>query len=150
EKRPGEKFYYWEMLGVPVRVEVGPRDLKERKVTIAERASLKRSVVDFNEAVPAIKEMFKSITESLRKKSSQVLEEMTINAKDLDSLKEAIRNRKIVRACWCENAGCAETIKEVSEGEVRGNRVDIEEKPESPCVVCGKKAERVIYVAKAY
>ncbi|MEM2889361.1 MAG: proline--tRNA ligase [Candidatus Bathyarchaeia archaeon] len=150
EKTPGEKFYYWEMLGVPVRVEVGPRDLKERKVTIAERASLKRSVVDFDEAASAIKETFNSITESLLRRSRQVLEEMTVNAKDLDSLKEAVRNRKIVRVCWCENVGCAETIKEVSGGEVRGHRVDVEEKPESPCVVCGKKAEKVVYVAKAY
>lgn len=150
EKTPGEKFYYWEMLGVPVRIEVGPRDLKERDVTISERASLKRSVINFDKAVSTIKEMFDSITESLRRRSQQVLEEMTVNATDLNSLKKAVEDKKIVRICWCENVGCAETIKEVSGGEVRGHRVDVEEKSEFPCVVCGKKAEKVVYVAKAY
>ena len=150
ERTPGEKFYHWEMLGVPVRVEVGPRDLKEKRVTISERVSLKRSVVGFDESVSTIKDMFNSLTENLRKKSHSVLEEMTANAKDSSSLKKAVEDKKIVRVCWCENVGCAETIKEESGGEIRGYRIDVEEKPESPCIVCGKKAEKVVYVAKAY
>jgi prolyl-tRNA synthetase len=68
----------------------------------------------------------------------------------MGSLKKAIEDKKIARVCWCEDVGCAETIKEESCGEIRGYRIDIEEKPELPCIVCGKKAEKVVYVAKAY
>ena len=150
ERTPGEKFYHWEMLGVPVRVEVGPRDLKDRRVTISERVNLKRSSVNFDKTASAIKDMFNSLIENLRKKSRSTLKEMTVNIKDKDSLKKAIEDKKIARVCWCENVGCAETIKEESGGEIRGHRIDINEKPEMPCIVCGKKAERVVYVAKAY
>jgi prolyl-tRNA synthetase len=150
EKTPGEKFYHWEMLGVPVRVEVGPRDLKERRVTISERVSLKRSSVDFGKAVSAVTEIFGSLTENLQKKSRLALEEMTADVRDMGSLKKAIDDRKIARVCWCGDVGCAETIKEKSGGEIRGHRFDVEEKPDSDCVVCGGKAEKVVYVAKAY
>jgi prolyl-tRNA synthetase len=150
EKTPGEKFYHWEMLGVPVRVEVGPRDLKERRVTISERVSLKRSSVDFDKTVSAVTEIFGSLTENLQKKSRLALEEMTADVRDMGSLKKAIDDRKIARVCWCGDVGCAETIKEKSGGEIRGHRFDVEEKPDLDCVVCGGKAEKVVYVAKAY
>jgi prolyl-tRNA synthetase len=150
EKTPGEKFYYWEMLGVPVRVEAGPRDLKERRVTISERVSLKRSSIDFDKTVSVIKGMLSSLTENLRKKSRLALKEMTVTVNDMGLLKNAIEDKKIARVCWCENVGCAEAIKEESGGEIRGHRIDIEEKPEMPCIMCGKKAEKVVYVAKAY
>jgi prolyl-tRNA synthetase len=150
EKTPGEKFYYWEMLGVPVRVEVGPRDLKEKRVTISERVSLKRSSVDFNKTVSAIKGMFNVLMENLQEKSRSTLNEMTVTVKDIGSLRKAVEDKKIARVCWCEDVKCAETITEESGGEIRGHRIDIEEKPESPCIVCGRKAEKVVYVAKAY
>jgi prolyl-tRNA synthetase len=150
EKTPGEKFYHWEMLGVPVRVEVGPRDLKERCVTISERVSLKRSSVDFDKTVSTITEIFGSLTKNLQKKSCFALEEMTADVKDMGSLKKAIDDRKIAKVCWCGDVECAETIKEKSGGEIRGHRFDVEEKPDSDCVVCGGKAEKVVYIAKAY
>ncbi len=150
EKTPGEKFYHWEMLGVPVRIEVGPRDLKERRVTISERVSLKRSSVDFGDAVSAITAILGSLTENLQERSQTALEEMTATVGDMGSLKKAMDGRKIARVCWCGDAGCAEAIKDGSGGEIRGHRIDVEEKPESDCVACGGKSAKVAYVAKAY
>jgi prolyl-tRNA synthetase len=150
EKTPGEKYYHWEMLGVPVRVEVGPRDLKERRVTLSERTSLERSTVPFDDIVPAIRESFANVMKNLVDRSFSTLKSVTADVNDMDSLKKAIRNKKIGRVCWCEGIGCAETIKDRSGGEIRGYRIDIEEKPELPCIVCGRKAERVVYVARAY
>jgi len=150
EKTPGEKFYHWEMLGVPVRIEVGPRDLKEGRVTISERVSLKRSSVEFEKIVTAINTLLDSLTEELRKRSQAALEEMTATVGDMGSLKKAIDGRRIARVCWCGSKECAEAIKEGSGGEIRGHRIDVEEKPESRCIACGGKAEKVAYVAKAY
>ena len=150
EKTPGEKFYHWEMLGVPVRVEVGPRDLKEGRVTISERVSLKRSSVEFDKIVTTINALLDSLTENLRKRSQAALGEMTATVGDMASLKRAIDGRKIARVCWCGSKECAETIKDKSGGEIRGHRIDVEEKPESGCVACRGKAAKVAYVAKAY
>ncbi|MCW4020412.1 MAG: proline--tRNA ligase [Candidatus Bathyarchaeota archaeon] len=150
DKTPGEKYYRWEMLGVPVRVEVGPRDLKERCVTLSERVSLKRSTVAFDEVVLAVERLFAAVARNLKARSRSTLEDMTVDVNDVDSLKKAVRDKKIARVCWCEDAGCAETMKDESGGEIRGYRIDVEEKPELPCVICGRKAERVVYVARAY
>jgi prolyl-tRNA synthetase len=150
DKTPGEKYYYWEILGVPVRVEVGPRDLKEGHVTILGRDTLKRSTVAFDETIPTIKRTIESLMISLHNRSRSTLEEMTIDVEDMESLIKVIAERKIARVCWCEDATCADTIKDVSGGEIRGHRIDVEEVPMTPCIICGKKAVRVVYAAKAY
>ncbi|MEM2321140.1 MAG: proline--tRNA ligase [Candidatus Bathyarchaeia archaeon] len=150
DKTPGEKYYYWEMLGVPVRVEIGPRDQKERKVTIVDRASFRRRVVNLEETVEAIKSSFKEVVEALRERSERTLKEFIIDVSEESELKEVIEKRKIARVCWCESLECADKIREVSGGEIRGHRIDIEEKPDRPCVICGREAKKVIYVARAY
>ncbi|MEM3815338.1 MAG: proline--tRNA ligase, partial [Candidatus Bathyarchaeia archaeon] len=151
DKTPGEKFYYWEMFGVPVRVEVGPRDQRERKVTLVRRVDLKRTVVSLEEAVTAIKSLFTEIMRILEERSNSTLKEFIVDACDQSALGEIVKlNRKIARVCWCESVECAEKIREVSGGEIRGYRVDVEEKPEKPCVICGREAKRVVYVARAY
>lgn len=150
DKTPGEKFYHWEMYGVPVRVEVGPRDLAERKITLVDRVNLKRRPVEFERAIDSIKDLFKEVSEALLERSRQKLEEFIVNAYDIQSLGDIIKNRKIARVCWCESVECAEKIREISGGEIRGYRFDIEEKPENPCVICGQLAKKVIYVARAY
>ncbi len=150
DKTPGEKYYYWEMFGVPVRVEVGPRDLKEEQITICERVNLERITVTLEEAVDAIKEIFRKVAAELKERSLLTLSRMTIDVKDMESLRKAIKARKIARVCWCGSVECAEKIKEESEGEIRGYRIDVEEKPEHNCIVCGREAEKVVYVARAY
>jgi len=150
DRTPGEKYYYWEMFGVPVRVEVGPRDLKEKQVTICERVNLERTTVALEEAVNAVKEIFKKIAVKLKERSILNLSRMTANVEDMEALRKAIKARKIARVCWCGSVECAEKIKEESEGEIRGYRIDIEEKPEHNCIACGGDAEKVVYVARAY
>lgn len=150
DRTPGEKYYYWEMLGVPVRVEIGPRDQKERKVTIVDRVSFRRRVVNLEETVETIKSLFKEVIDALGERSEQTLKEFIIDVSEESALKGVMEKRKIARVCWCESLECADRIREVSGGEIRGHRVDIEEKPERPCIICGREAKKVIYVARAY
>ncbi|MCX8171512.1 MAG: proline--tRNA ligase [Candidatus Bathyarchaeota archaeon] len=151
DKTPGEKFYYWEMLGAPVRVEVGPRDQRERKVTLVKRVDLKRIVVPLEDTVTAIKDLFNEIIRVLEERSSSTLKEIIVDAEDQSSLSDIVKlNRRIARVCWCEGVECAEKIREASGGEIRGYRIDVEEKPEKPCIICGREAKRIVYVARAY
>jgi len=150
EKTPGEKYYHWEMFGVPVRVEVGPKDVEERRVTLCERVSLKRSSLAFDEVVPAVRGLFAAVKKDLETRSLSTLKRVTADVTDMDSLKRAIRVLRIARVCWCEDIRCAEAIKDESGGEIRGHRIDVEEKPESRCIACGREAQRVVYVARAY
>ena len=150
EDQPGEKFYRWEMFGVPVRVEVGPKDLEERQVTLSERVNLKRSRVKVEEMIPAIRELFVKITNELAERSLKTMEEMIVNARSLEALKNAIKEKKIGRVNWCGRLECAEKIREESGGEIRGHRFDVDEPPEGPCIICKGEAKLIIYVAKAY
>ncbi|MEM2914385.1 MAG: proline--tRNA ligase, partial [Candidatus Bathyarchaeia archaeon] len=150
EKTPGEKFFHWELFGVPVRIEVGPKDLKERCVTFSERVNLERTKVPFEDVVPALKELFEKIFKNLESKSLSFLKNVITDVDDMSSLKRAIKNKKIARLCWCEEIECAEIIKNESGGEIRGHKFCEEEKPENPCIVCGRLAKKVVYVARAY
>ncbi|RLI36882.1 proline--tRNA ligase [Candidatus Bathyarchaeota archaeon] len=150
EIQPGEKFYYWERFGVPVRVEVGPRDLKEGSVTLSRRDTLERMVVKSDEMVPSILKLFEDISRNLKERSQAALKSMIIDVEDLKNLRIVIKERKIARISWCERVECAERIKEYSEGEVRGHLFNIDEKPDRPCIACGGEAKRVVYVARAY
>ncbi|MBS7660076.1 hypothetical protein KEJ28_05280, partial [Candidatus Bathyarchaeota archaeon] len=124
---------------------------RERKVTLVRRVDLKRTVVSLEETVTAIKSLFTEIMRILEERSNSTLKEFIVDACDQSALGEIVKlNRKIARVCWCESVECAEKIREVSGGEIRGYRVDVEEKPEKPCVICGREAKRVVYVARAY
>ncbi|MEM2341371.1 MAG: proline--tRNA ligase [Candidatus Bathyarchaeia archaeon] len=150
DKTPGEKFYYWEMFGVPVRVEVGPLDRAERKITLVDRVNLRRRTVKFEDAINAIKNLFDEVFRNIEERSRLTLEEFIVDAHGAQSLDDIIKNRKIARVCWCESIECAEKIREISGGEIRGYRFDREEKPERACVICGQAAKKVVYIARAY
>jgi prolyl-tRNA synthetase len=150
EKTPGEKYYYWEMRGIPLRVEIGPRELKNRNITISERISSKRKNVEFEKMIPTIKSTFKELDKKILDKSRSILMNITIDVKDLDELQKVIADRKIARTCWCESIKCANKINEVSSGEIRGHRIEIKEKPAFPCIVCSQESKKVVYVARAY
>ncbi len=148
--QPGEKFYRWEMYGVPVRVEVGPKDYRENYVTLSRRDTLERVRVPFGEVISEIEELFEKIMDNIREKSRRVLEDLIVEVKDPSSLGEAIKNRKIAKVNWCESEECAERIREVSGGEIRGFRFDVEERPDAPCIICNGDSKKVVYVARAY
>jgi prolyl-tRNA synthetase len=100
--QPGVKFYHWEMLGVPVRVEVGPRDLKENRVTLSRRDTLERSTVPFDQVVQAIHDLLSKIMENLNERSRKVLEDVIVPVGDIKALKRAIRYNfyYIKNVCW--------------------------------------------------
>ena len=148
--QPGEKFYHWEMFGVPVRAEVGPKDLKDKYVTLSERDNLERSTVSFDYLISGINKLFKKIMKNISEKSQVELENTIVEAYTISDIRKAIRNKKIAKTSWCGEITCAEKIKEESGGEIRGYRFDIEEKPEQPCLVCKGEPDKVMYVARAY
>jgi len=149
--QPGEKFYHWEMFGVPVRVEIGPKDLEANCVTLSRRDTLKRTTASFHDLVPSILALFEDIMGKLRGRSQEVLESSIVDVGDVKALRKAIRGKKIARVNWCESEECADKIKEeAGGGEIRGHRYDKQEKPDKPCLICQKPAKRIVYVARAY
>lgn len=147
---PGEKFYYWEMMGVPVRAEVGPKEVVNNKVTLFRRDTFERSEVELEKLKEEVGSLMSKIMTSLRDRSLRMMEELILDAKSIEDVKNALNQRKIARIEWCGKIECAQKIKESAGGEVRGSRYDIVEVPQGNCIVCFEKAKEVIYVARAY
>jgi prolyl-tRNA synthetase len=155
EKSPGEKYYFWEMKGVPLRIEIGPKDVEEGVVVIVRRDTGEKESVKDEKLVERINDLSKDISDVLRSRANKHLNERIRDASSIDEI-EGIIGEGIARAYFCsvgeEGRGCAEKLKEHG-GEVRGTRFDEEEvavDKNKRCVVCGKPARHIVYIARAY
>jgi prolyl-tRNA synthetase len=148
--RPGEKYYKWEMFGVPVRVEAGPREADARSVTLVRRDTKERSKAGFTDLEEAVRGLFAEIFENLKARSKKRLDSELADADNLDELKALMDERKIVRANWCGDPHCAFQLKDEVAGEVRGTLWDEHEEPDGCCIVCGDQGKQVAYVSRTY
>ncbi|MHA1329771.1 MAG: proline--tRNA ligase [Candidatus Hodarchaeales archaeon] len=157
DKRPGDKYYYWEMKGIPLRIEVGRREASNSTVTLFRRDTRDKQTVSLEDLESVIQKMGEELTENIREKAYKEFQSRLASAKTLEELVEHINNRKMVKIPWCtielEGEACAEEIKaELAGAEVRGIDVQETEKPpeDATCFICGKKAQCYVYVGKQY
>lgn len=148
---PGWKFNEWEVRGVPIRMEIGPRDIKKDQVVLVRRDTGEKAFVPTKDVTKKSKAILKQIHKFLQKRADKLLEKSISQPKNYEELKE-IQNttRGFCRANWCGDIACAEKVKDETGADVRGTREDIEEKPYGPCIICGEKGEKVVYIAPAY
>jgi len=154
EERPGWKFYYWEMKGVPLRAEVGPKDLENRTVTLVRRDTREKLCVKFEELGKA-KDILEDIQRNLRERSKKMLENAIKLARTMEELEKILAEKKVALVPFCstnlEGKECAEKIKQQLAAEVLG--VDLRNQKSAAgkrCIVCGKPATVWVYVAKKY
>jgi len=154
EKRPGEKFYFWEMKGVPFRIELGLNEIKSKELTVFRRDTGKKIKVKEKELIEFILSEGKKLTENLKKIAEKKFNESIVNAGNKNELKKALEEKKIARVNFCsiENDGikCAEVIEKEFNANIRGIRADKKEKAENNCIICGRKAKEIVYIAKQY
>lgn len=149
EKTPGEKFYFLETRGVPLRIELGEKELRGT-LTLFLRDIKKKIKVNIKE----IRKQGQELDERLRQKADKQFQDSIINCSSIDGIKEALKERKIARCNFCsiEKKGekCAGVVEKELSAFVRGTRHDIKEKPTGKCLFCKKKAEEVVYIARSY
>ena len=154
EDSPGSKYYRWELKGVPLRIEVGPRDIEKNQVVIVKRHDGKKDFAKENELDRKLNEIAKNYTKELREKKLLDFEEQIEVCYEKDSAKEAIDNGKIVCCGFCSidmtGYNCAEKIEKDLGAFVRGKRVDKEKHEFATCLVCGEPANCTVYIAKSY
>lgn len=140
EEHPGAKYYHWEMKGVPLRMEVGPRDLKSRGITVVRRDTGKRSEIKFDD-LSEIEKIFSEISDNLRKNADKKFKERFFKAENLEEIGEYI-GKGIITTGWCGKKDCAEKIEEVASILSVGDSF-------ARCPVCGSSGKE-IRVAKGY
>ncbi|MEM3382459.1 MAG: proline--tRNA ligase [Nitrososphaerales archaeon] len=150
-ERPGEKYYKWEMLGVPIRIEIGDEEVGKGFVTIFRRDLRSRKKIKDEDIIDNILNLKDLIHEELEKRAWDEFNSSITSINSKEELMRKSKKAKIVRASFCGRKECADEIKAETEGlEVRGRRIDIKETPSDKCFWCGKKATHIVYLAKAY
>ncbi len=148
---PGWKFNYWELKGAPVRIEIGPRDVKAKKVVLVMRDTGEKAVVDEKTVVENVKKALDSIQRNLVEKADKYFRENIRDARLFSEMKKTLdENGGLVRTNWCEKVECADEIKNKATAEIRGTLFGKTEKTFAKCVSCGKDAKSVVYVGRAY
>jgi prolyl-tRNA synthetase len=148
----GEKFYRWEMLGAPVRVEVGPREAESKVLTVTRRDTRKRESVPEGSLLTRIASLEKEVLAEL---SRRAWEWLASNIREASTKGELLAETRgeggFIKFTFCGREECAAEIKAQTGGyEVRGRRADVEEAHAASCTWCGTKGTELAYLAKAY
>ncbi len=150
DKTPGWKFAEYEMKGVPVRLEIGPRDIENNSCVLVRRDNGEKITASLDNIEETVISLLDDIQNSLYEKALRHREENTFDALDYDAFKETVdKNGGFVRAMWCGDVECENKIKEDTGATARC--MPFEQKTlTDTCVCCGKKAKSMVYWGRAY
>lgn len=147
---PGEKYYFWERRGVPLRVEVGPRDVEAKAAVVVRRDTGEKRSVPVSRLSEEVFRVLEDVGRNLAERSRRRLLEQVVDVGSFEEGAKAVELGKICRVSWCGSEECALSIKGSMGAEVRGYRFDVEERSERPCIVCGSAGMTYLYVSRAY
>jgi prolyl-tRNA synthetase len=150
EYTAGWKFNEWELKGVPLRIEIGPKDVENGQVVLVRRDTGEKKTVEDSHITRAVKEIFEDIHHNLLTRAKKHLEASIVEAGSMDELVDAVRKKKLARAKFCGAIECEDWIKDKS-GGATSRCIDTEAKEVSGrCVHCGKAANFVVYFSRSY
>ncbi len=148
--RPGFKFNEYELKGIPIRIEIGPKDIDKKQVTIVRRDNQKKMFIKESELQKEISKILVDIQESLFKKAEKLLNDSIIDVNSIKNLKSAIDNKKIALVLLCDSRECEDSIK-AETGGAKVLNIDEEKLVKNKkCVFCNKEAKYVVRVGKSY
>jgi prolyl-tRNA synthetase len=150
EYTPGWKFNQYELKGVPLRIEIGPRDLKQGSVVMVRRDTKEKSFVKEADVPAEVDRLLNEIQHNLYVKAKQQMESMMSTVQTYDELKQVIAGKGgFVKAAWCGSANCEAKVKEETGATIRVRPFQRED-PATACIYCGQKAQEMVYFAKSY
>ena len=147
DNSPGWKFNEWEMKGVPLRIELGPRDIEAGKMVLVRRDTHEKVEAPLENAAETVQKLLADIQSNLLEMAKKRKEERVVSAENMDELLKGVEGGNFVRAGWC---GCRECEDKIKEQTAATARVLVEDEHAETCVCCGKKAKHVVLFARAY
>jgi len=146
----GYKFNDCELKGIPVRLEVGPRDLENGVVTVFRRDTLEKFTLPLNELKDRLGGLLDEIQQEMYNQAKKFRDERTVKVTNMTELEAAVQTG-FAKAMWCGERACEDEIKDKFNASSRNMPFDQEgERFGETCVCCGKPAKKVMYFAKAY
>lgn len=150
DKMPGWKFSEYEMKGVPLRIEIGPKEVENNEAVLVRRDNGEKITVSLDGIEAKIQEILDDIHNNMLNAAKVLMEERTTDAVTMDEIKDVLDNNTgFVRAMWCGDLECEEKIKEDTGASSRCIPFE-QERISDTCVCCGKKAKELVYWGRAY
>lgn len=150
EKSPGWKFSEYEMKGVPLRIEIGPKDIENNQAVLVNRTTREKSYVSIDNLEEEVEKHLKQIQQEMYNAALKNREEKTTVATSYDEFKSIVETKGgFVKAMWCGNVECENKIKEDTSATSRCMPFE-QEQLSDKCVCCGKPAKKMVYWGKAY
>ena len=150
EHRPGYKFNEWELKGVPLRLEVGPKDLEAGRATISRRDTGEKSTLPLDRLAEGVPSLLDDIQSSLFQQASRFREEHTFSPSSYDELVDLLSEASgFVRGGWCGSVDCENKVKEDTKATIRLLPLDPMD-PGGECIVCGARATELATWAQSY
>lgn len=151
DKSPGWKFSEQEMLGIPTRIEIGPKDIEKNQVVVVRRDTREKIVVSMDEITTKLGEILETIQKDMFDKAKAFLDAHIDTAVTMDEMIEKFQeNRGFIKAMWCGCEECEEEIKAATGGASSRCIPPEQEQLSDTCIFCGKPAKHMVYWGKSY
>ncbi len=150
EYTAGWKFNEWELLGVPLRIEIGPKDIEKDSAVLVRRDTGKKEIVKMKELENVVPKLLGRIQSDLLANAKKFAEKSTCTASSYAEFRKIMEEKRgFIKTSWCGSVECEDSIQKDTTATLRAIPF---EQPKNPgeCIKCGKKAKFVVYFAKAY
>lgn len=150
DKSPGWKFSEQEMRGIPLRVEIGPKDIEAGQAVLVRRDTREKRIVPLTELVSGVREMLDAMQQEMYDRAKAHLDSHMYEAVTYDEFQDTVANRPgFVKAMWCGDEACELKIKEDTTATSRCMPFE-QQRLSDVCVCCGRPAKKLVYWGKAY
>ena len=151
DNSPGWKYAQYEMQGVPLRLEIGPKDMEQNQCVLVRRDNREKQFVSLDNLEEAIEGSLTALHDAIYQRALDNLKEKTFTATTYEEFLDTAQNHPgFIKAMWCGDSACEDKIKEET-GGVKSRCIPFEEEHLSDvCVCCGKPAKHMVYWGKQY
>ena len=151
DKSTGWKFSEQEILGIPTRIEIGPKDIEKNQVVVVRRDNREKIVVSLDEIAVKLREILEQEQQDMYNRAEEFLNSHIDTATTMDEMVEKFKaNRGFVKACWCGDPECEGEVKYQTGGAATRCLIEDEEFISDKCIYCGKPAKHMAYWGKSY
>ena len=149
ELTPGFKFHDWELKGIPLRIEIGPKDIEKNKVVIATRHNREKTDLAIDKISDNIIEILQKIQKEMFDEAKKILQDKSIRIEDYTKFKEELEKGGFLYAPWCGDENCEEKIKDETGAEIRVIPFD-DKNEKQKCIICGNESTTAPIFARGY
>jgi len=145
---PGFKFNDWEMKGIPIRIEIGPKDIAKKQVVLARRHNRTKTSVNMDSLTEEISSELKNIQKEMFDTAKKILDERVVRVSEYQKFKEELDNGKMIDCSWCGNQTCEDKIKEETGADLRV--IPFDDTKAETCIYCKNSGTTNVLFARGY